>query len=68
MALVITRKAGETIWIGNAEVKIVRVKGDEVRLGITAPANVEIWRSELRPNQTFTIPQRHFTGDMPLEY
>ncbi len=46
--LVLTRKAGESITIGN-EIKIVvhEIKGKQVQLGITAPPNVRIYREEI---------------------
>jgi len=46
--LVLTRKANERIEIGNAvEVVVLSIQGNRVRLGITAPANTRIRRSEL---------------------
>lgn len=48
--LVLSRKLGETIVIdGNIKVEIVQVDGQRVRLGITAPRDVPIRRSELAP-------------------
>ncbi len=46
--LVLTRKTGESITIGN-EIKIVvhEIKGKQVQLGITAPPNVRIYREEI---------------------
>jgi len=58
----------ESFWIGNAEVKIVRVKGDQVKIGITAPKSVKVWREEIRPNDQYRIPKHHFNGNEPLEY
>lgn len=47
--LVLTRKAGETIWINDEiEVVITEVKGDQVKVGIRAPRHVGIIRGELR--------------------
>lgn len=47
--LVLTRKVGETIWIGeNVEIVISEVKGDQVKIAINAPRNIEIVRGELR--------------------
>ena len=47
--LVLSRKVGETIWIGeDVELVISEVKGDQVRIGIRAPRNVEVVRGELR--------------------
>lgn len=46
--LVLTRRVGEQITIGgNIEVEVVRLRGRQIQLGITAPAEVGIWRSEL---------------------
>lgn len=47
--LVLSRKAGETIWIGeDVEIYISEVKGDQVKIGIRAPRSVEVVRGELR--------------------
>ena len=46
--LVLTRKAGQTVALGGEiEIRVVRVEGDEVRLGIIAPRQVAIVRGEL---------------------
>ncbi|MDX1929436.1 MAG: carbon storage regulator [Pirellulaceae bacterium] len=46
--LVLTRKHNETLHIGNdVVITIVRVRGDAVRIGIQAPKEVAIMRSEL---------------------
>jgi len=46
--LVLSRKPGEAIVIGNGiTVTVVEVKGERVRLGFTAPAEVTIHREEL---------------------
>ncbi|WP_050616459.1 carbon storage regulator CsrA [Bacillus testis] len=46
--LVLTRKAGETIVIGEGiEVTVLESKGDQIKLGIKAPRNVEIHRKEV---------------------
>ena len=48
--LVLSRKIGECIRIGErVVVKVVSVRGGQVRLGIEAPAAVSVLRSELRP-------------------
>jgi carbon storage regulator len=51
--LVLTRKLGEELVIGDAiRLTVVAVRGKQVRLGITAPAAVSICREELyRPPQ-----------------
>ena len=46
--LVLSRKPNESIMIGDAvEVKIVEVKGDYVKLGITAPKSIPVHRKEI---------------------
>ncbi len=46
--LVLTRKPGERLFIGDdIEITVVSVRGDQVRLGVTAPRSVAICRSEL---------------------
>lgn len=46
--LVLSRKPNESIMIGNdIEVKIVEVKGDYVKLGITAPKCIPVHRKEI---------------------
>lgn len=46
--LVLTRKKGESIQIGNdIEITITQIKGDQVKIGIKAPKNVEIHRKEV---------------------
>ena len=46
--LVLTRKVGERIQIGDGVVvTVVRVHGDKVRLGVEAPADVAVHREEV---------------------
>ncbi len=46
--LILTRKKNEILRIGDdILLTIVDVQGDQVRLGITAPRNVQILRQEL---------------------
>jgi carbon storage regulator len=46
--LVLTRKPGQSIIIGDEiEVEVLSVAGEKVRLGITAPRDVEIFRDEV---------------------
>ena len=49
--LVLTRKQNEEIVIGeNIRVSVVEVRGKRVRLGITAPAEISISRTEVDPD------------------
>lgn len=45
--LVLSRKRDESVMIGDIEVQIVDIRGDKVRLGITAPADVPVHRREV---------------------
>jgi carbon storage regulator len=46
--LILSRKLGESIVIdGNIRVKIMRVDGDVVKIGIEAPATVPVHRQEV---------------------
>jgi carbon storage regulator len=46
--LVLSRRKDETIMIGDEiEITVVDVKGDTVRLGITAPRSVAVHRKEI---------------------
>jgi carbon storage regulator len=47
--LVLTRKIGEEVVIaGNIRVKIVSLKGDKIRLGVSAPDDISVHRSEVQ--------------------
>jgi len=46
--LILTRKIEESIVIGNGiEIKIVDVRGDNVKIGISAPKDVSVHRKEI---------------------
>jgi carbon storage regulator len=46
--LVLSRKIKESIMIGDEiEITIVAVEGDQVKLGINAPKNIDIHRKEI---------------------
>ncbi len=45
--LVLTRKKGETIAIGdNIQIQVLSVKGGQVRIGVDAPREVRVNREE----------------------
>lgn len=46
--LVLTRKAGESIVIGNEVViTVLEVRGGQIRLGVDAPRNLAVHRAEI---------------------
>lgn len=46
--LILARKIGQRIVIGGEiEITVVDVRGDQVRLGITAPRSIAVHRKEL---------------------
>ena len=46
--LVLTRKLGEVIRVGDTvTVRVLEVKGNQVRLGVEAPPEVRIYREEV---------------------
>jgi len=56
--LVLSRRENERIQLGDSIVlTVVKVAGDRVRLGIEAPADVLILRTELEPRNRAATPQ-----------
>lgn len=46
--LILTRRIGETIRIDDdIEVTVIGIKGNQVRIGVTAPEAVEVHRQEI---------------------
>jgi len=46
--LILTRKINQSIMIGDQiEIVVVEVRGDQVKLGIKAPKNISVHRSEV---------------------
>jgi len=68
--LVLTRKIGETIVIGdNIVVKVVNIQGDNIRLAIEAPRDIKIYRGEIYDsivveNKQAAIPSKAGVLDM----
>ena len=61
--LILTRRVGETVMIGNeVTVTVLGVKGNQVRIGINAPKNVAVHREEI-----FERIKREQQGGSPEE-
>jgi carbon storage regulator len=69
--LILSRKSGETVVIdGRIRVKVIRVEGDVVKIGIDAPAEVSIHRQEVydeiqRNNKEAATPDQPVVPKLP---
>ena len=46
--LILTRKSGETISIGNdIKITVLGVSGKQVKIGVSAPENISVYREEV---------------------
>lgn len=64
--LVLSRKQGESIVVGTAiRVTVIELRGGRVRLGIEAPAHVNVRRQELHANAHQTTPLRVQPSTVP---
>ena len=63
--LVLSRKQGESIVVGTAiRVTVIELRGGRVRLGIEAPAHVNVRRQELQA-EALTPPLRIRSSEVP---
>jgi carbon storage regulator len=71
--LVLSRQRDESIMIGDdVEIIIVDVRGDKVRLGITAPKDIPVHRREIydaikKEKAEGTGSEKHKAGDIKPE-
>ena len=69
--LILSRKSGETVVIdGRIRVKVIRVEGDVVKIGIEAPADISVHRQEIydeiqRSNQEAATPDQPVVPKLP---
>jgi carbon storage regulator len=65
--LILSRKSGESIMIdGRIQVKIVRLEGETVKVGIEAPLNVPVHRQEVYEEIQRSNQQALTRQDAPL--
>jgi carbon storage regulator len=68
--LVLTRRPNQSIVIGgNVVVTVLEVRGDQVRLGIKAPRDVDVHRDEVwaelqQANRAAALPSRDAVADL----
>ena len=64
--LVLSRKRNEQVLIdGQITIEVLQIKGNTVRLGISAPRDVKVMRGELKP-YGMTIVETQFTPPIPV--
>jgi carbon storage regulator len=55
--LILSRKVGQSIVIdGRIVVKVVRVDGDQIKLGIQAPPEIPVHREEIQRQKDAGVP------------
>lgn len=60
--LVLARKPGEKILVGEIQFEIVAIRGGKVRVGVTAPKDTPIARGELVQDRPPIVPSVEITG------
>ena len=64
--LILTRRVGETVVIGReVRIDVIGVKGNQVRLGIDAPADVAVHRGEVARRIALEEPASEDVEDTP---
>jgi len=66
--LVLSRKEKESIIIGeNIEISIMDIKGECVKIGINAPANIKIYRKEIYEEIQKANREAAFTDNINID-
>ncbi len=66
--LILSRKAGQSFYVGDdVEIIVLECQGDKVKIGIKAPDNVNLVRSELRETEKANLAASQVTPQMVLE-
>lgn len=56
--LILTRRPGESLLIGDGiKITLINVEGNQVKIGIHAPDDITILRSELLERQGISFPE-----------
>jgi len=69
--LYITRDETEKVILDDIELQILKIEGDSVRIGITAPAHVSVYRHEIfrkitAANEDAMSSNRPDTGELSI--
>lgn len=60
--LILTRRVGETLMIGNqVTVTVLGIKGNQVRIGVNAPKDITVHRQEIYDRIRSNTPQEEVT-------
>ncbi|MFO1400180.1 MAG: carbon storage regulator CsrA [Steroidobacteraceae bacterium] len=66
--LILTRRVGEKVMIGDdVSVTVLRVKGNQVRLGVEAPKSVSVQREEIFNRMKIEAEGHDVSGSEPVE-
>ncbi|SHJ66550.1 carbon storage regulator CsrA [Paramaledivibacter caminithermalis] len=64
--LILTRKLNESLMIGdNIEIKVIKIEEGKVRIGISAPKNIDIHRKEV---YDMIVNENKKASDIDIEY
>jgi carbon storage regulator len=62
--LILTRRPREVVMVGDdVQIMVLDIAGDRVRLGITAPREIQVRRQDIKPSQT---PSASLTHARPI--